>query len=128
MFYRAPASMSFGFADNVQIRSSPATEEAGVAGLAGEVYGWTTPSVTGVDVIGGAPDDTAMNVFVSEREENYWLNPELVELVDVGAGATMTIGSKSFIKTEKGDWKEVSEEQPTPSNVFIRALRSLLGR
>lgn len=121
--------MSFSFADNVQIRSSPATEEAGVAGLTGEVYGWTTPSVTGVNVIGGAPDDTAINVFVVDRDENYWFNPELVELVDVGAGATMTVGSKSFVKTETGEWEEVGgEQQPAPPNVFVRAFRSLFSR
>ena len=121
--------MSFGFADNVQIRTSPATEEAGIAGLAGEVFGWTKPSVTGVDVIGGASEDTAINVFVTDRDEEYWLNPELVELVDVGAGATMTVGSKAFVKTEAGEWEEVGgERQPTPPNVFVRALRSFLGR
>ena len=121
--------MSLGFADNVQIRSSPATEEAGVAGLAGEVYGWTTPSVTGVTVIGGAPDDYAINVFIAERDEEYWFNPELVELIDVGAGATMTVGSKSFVKTEAGEWEELGgEPQPAPPNVFVRALRSLFGR
>lgn len=85
--------------------------------------------MTGVSVIGGAPDDTAINVFVAERDEDYWFNPELVELVDVGAGTTMTVGSKSFVKTETGEWEEVGGElQPAPPNVFVRALRSLFGR
>ena len=37
-----------GFGDNVRIRVTPETEAAGVAGLRGQVYGETTPSVTEV--------------------------------------------------------------------------------
>ena len=46
---------AFGFGDRVQIRQSPETVAAGVAALEGEIYGFTTPSTTGVEVIGGAP-------------------------------------------------------------------------
>ena len=129
LFYRAPTSVSFGFADNVRIRTTPETEEAGVAGLAGEVFGWTTPSVTGVSVIGGAPDDSAINVSVTDRDEEYWFNPELIELVDVGAGATMEVGGKSFVKNESGEWEQVGgQPEPAQPNAILRVLRSFFGR
>ena len=85
--------------------------------------------MTGVSVIGDAPDDIAISVFLMEQDEDYWFNPELVELLDVGAGATMTVGSKSFVKTETGEWEEIGgEQQPSPPRVFVRAFRSLFGR
>ena len=42
----------FTLGDEVRIRSTDVTESLGVAGHTGIVYGYTTPSVTGVDVIG----------------------------------------------------------------------------
>jgi len=121
--------VSFSFADNVRIRSAPETEAAGIAGLEGEVFGWTTPSVTGVDVVGDAPDDFAINVFIAEKNEVFWLRPELIELVDIGVGTTMTVGGLSFVKTEAGEWEQVGgSPQPEESKGFLGMLRSLFGR
>jgi hypothetical protein len=51
------------FGDNVRINSTPETEALGVAGRIGQVYGYPTPSVTGVAVIGDAGGDYAINVY-----------------------------------------------------------------
>jgi hypothetical protein len=42
------------FGDNVRIRSTPLTEELGLTGLCGVVYGFTNPSFTDVSVIGSS--------------------------------------------------------------------------
>jgi hypothetical protein len=44
------------FADRVRIKASKETEALGLAGRLRQIYGWTTPSVTGVSVIGSTAD------------------------------------------------------------------------
>jgi hypothetical protein len=58
-----------GFGDRVRIKESPETKAIDVAGLEGDVYGCTTPSVTNVVVIGGAPKDYALNVSIKGHGE-----------------------------------------------------------
>ena len=79
--------MSTSFADRVRIRECPETIAASVALLEGEVYGFTTPSVTGVEVIGGAPDDYAINVSLEPSGTCLWFRPDLVEFIGHNAGA-----------------------------------------
>ena len=96
------------FGDNVRVRETPVTQAAGVAGLTGPVYGETTPSVTGVEVIGESDGDYAINVHFEERGEALWLAPDLLELVDHGVGAEITIDGvgKKWTRTESGEWEE----------------------
>jgi len=54
-------SESPSFGDYFRIRSSVETESKGVAGLMGQVFGQTTPSETGVEVIGELTFDYAIN-------------------------------------------------------------------
>ena len=73
--------------------------------MIGVCYGMTTPSVTGVEVVGGAPNDVALNVhFDDEEVPDAWFAPELVVLVDHGVGSRATVGDQAFVKTEGGDW------------------------
>lgn len=99
------------FGDNVRIRDTPATQAAGVAGLTGPVHGETTPSVTGVEVIGEPDGDYAIAVHFEERGEALWFAPDLLEFVDHGAGAEITIKGvdRKWTRTESGEW----EESPT---------------
>ena len=96
------------FGDKVRIRSSPETQARGLAGLIGQVFGITTPSVTNVAVVGGAPNDTALNVSIEGQSEELWFNPDLVEFVDHAAGTEMALDgvSKKWIRTEDGGWRE----------------------
>jgi hypothetical protein len=105
------------FGDNVRVRDTAETRAAGIASLSGAVFGETTPSVTGVDVIGEATRDYAINVFLDERDESLWFAPELLEFVDHGAGVVVTIegSDKTWTRTENGEWLESPGETKVKS-------------
>jgi hypothetical protein len=96
------------FGDNVRIRDIQLTQDLGLAGLRGVVYGSTTPSVTGVTVIGGPDKDYAVNVHFAERNEDLWFAPDLVEVLDHGAGTEITIDGvdKKWVRRADGEWDE----------------------
>jgi hypothetical protein len=95
------------FGDVVTIRRAPETEAAGIAGKTGQVFGQTTPSSTGVEVIGASKSDYAINVFFDELNEAYWLAEELVDFVDHGAGTTVTLdgAAKAWVRQADGGWR-----------------------
>ena len=96
-------AVSFG--DKVRIVSSDSTMASGHADLIGVCFGMTTPSVTGVGVVGGAPDDIALNVhFDDDTVQDAWFTPELVAIVDHAEGSRATVGDLAFVKTQGGDW------------------------
>jgi len=97
------------FGDNVRVREFPATQEAGLAGLIGNVHGETTPSVTNVKVIGELKEDYAANVYFEERQEGFWFTPDLLEFVDHAPGAEITLKGvdKKWVRTESGEWEEI---------------------
>jgi hypothetical protein len=92
------------FGDRVRIVSAPVTEATRHAGRVGLVCGWTTPSVTGVEVIGGSDDDFAYNVGFDEPGTDVWFAPHLVELVDHSPGLEVTIGDKRLVRGDDGAW------------------------
>jgi hypothetical protein len=94
------------FGDRVRLRHSPETEELGVAGKVGQVYGQTTPSSSGVAVVGNLAEDYAIYVDFDDDERTLWFAEELVEFVDHNAASTMTIGPTTVVRTESGDWVE----------------------
>jgi hypothetical protein len=94
------------FGDKVRIRSATATDAIGVAGQTGIVYGHTAPSVTGVEVIGDAPDDYAIAVMIEGQEESLWFAETLLELVDHQPGTTVEIAGRRLIRDERGEWHD----------------------
>jgi hypothetical protein len=112
------------FGDNVRIRSAPDTEKAGLSGLLGQVYGHTTPSVTGVEVIGPFSIDLAINVHFAERGESFWFAPQLVEFVDHAAGTEIEIGvgpsAARFVRDSSGEWVKTETHE---GGLFQRLLR-----
>ena len=96
------------FADRVRIKASDETGRLGLAGLEGVVYGWTTPSVTGVEIVGDRGDDYAVNVHFEERGEDFWFAEELIELIDHGAGTVVTLDGvdKEWVRLPNGEWQE----------------------
>jgi hypothetical protein len=94
-----------GMFDNVQVVASSITEGAGLDGLTGQVYGVTRPSVTQVEVFGGAPEDHAFSIHF-KNGRTIWMNPELLVFVDHAPGTTMTIGDKTRIRNADGGWDE----------------------
>ena len=120
-------TLSFG--DNVRIRATALTEKLGLAGQTGSIYGETTPSVTGVEVIGEVTNDYAVNVMIEAKGEQLWFAPELVEFIDHGAGAEVRIGNKHLVRDASGEWSEVPGSEPPLKPGFIhRLMRSFRGR
>lgn len=122
--------------DNVRIVSTDETDSRGYAGRSGVCYGFTTPSVTNVDVVGGNEDDFAFNVHFEEEDvEDAWFAPDLVELVDHGAGTTISIGDKSFVRRADGEWDETHDRKArrparslSPNAVHLSAYPSAASR
>ena len=114
-----------GFGDNVRVVQTPETEPLGLTGLVGSVYGHTTPSVTGVNVVGGCPDDFAFNVHFDELDVDHWFNPNLLEFVDHGAGAEISLDGvpKKWTRNANGGWDEtdIPEDAP-PKRGFLARL------
>jgi hypothetical protein len=98
------------FGDNVCIADTPLTREMGFAGQRGIVYGVTTPSATGIEFIGTSAHDVALNVHVASRNEAFWFAPELIQLVDHGAGTEIALKGvdKTWVRREDGGWEERS--------------------
>jgi hypothetical protein len=105
------------FGDRVRVRETPATRAAGLAGLVGNVHGETTPSVTGVEVVGTLQQDHALNVHFEERDGTFWFNSEDLEFVDHAPGTTITLKGveRKWVRTESGTWEEVSGPTKHPS-------------
>ncbi len=102
------------FGDNVQVRRTPETEALGLADLRGQVYGETTPSVTGVPVIGSASEDYAINVSFDDREGEYWFAPHLLDLVDHGPGTEIRLEGvdKRWVRQASGEWLRLPGASP----------------
>ena len=88
--------------DNVRIRATEDTERSGHARRVGTCYGFTTPSVTLVAVIGGSQRDLAYNVGFEGSDA--WFAPELVEVVDRAEGSEIRIGHRRFVRSADGEW------------------------
>jgi hypothetical protein len=103
---------TMGFGDTVRIITSPATIAAGVAGLEGEVHGFTTPSATGVTVIDPTGIDYAIAVYVEQLGEAIWLEPNTLELISRPDEMVFTTGSKKITarRTEDGSMVETIED------------------
>jgi hypothetical protein len=102
--------------DRVRVRSSAETDALAVAGLVGQVYGFTTPSVTGVEVVGTLTGDYALNVHFDGRKETLWFAPELLEFVDHAPGTRVGLGpGREWVRAESGQW--VKQGAVDPENV-----------
>jgi hypothetical protein len=97
------------FGDEVRIVSTPETNARGYAGRSGVCHGFTTPSHTGVDVIGEVRNDRALNVHFDDTDEDAWFSPDLVEFVSYAEATVIEIGDKTFRRNVDGSW---SPEDP----------------
>jgi hypothetical protein len=104
-----PPTVSFG--DHVRIVSNPETQRKGYAGRAGQRWGFTTPSVTNVDVVGGTEPDRAFNVHFEEDDiVDAWFVPDLVELIDLAPGTDVRIGDTHLVRDAQGEWQRVEDQ------------------
>jgi hypothetical protein len=79
-----------------------------LAGREGQVFGLTTPSSTGVSVIGSSADDFAVNVHFDELNDSFWFSEDLVEVVDHGEGTVIRLDGQdtAWVRVADGTWKE----------------------
>jgi hypothetical protein len=110
------------FGDHVCIRTTPLTTKLGLAGLAGTVYGQTTPSITGVEVVGEVVDDHAINVMLDQRREAIWFAEDLVEFVDHAAGTEIVIGNRRLVRDNDGEWIPADGKE-SPAGLFSSLFR-----
>lgn len=104
--------------DTVRVVTTDEMVAHGYVGRTGVCYGFTTPSVTNVEVVGDSDTDFAFNVhFEEEGVEDAWFSPDLLVFVDHGAGTTITVGDKSFVRRADGEWdmSEGSEDATSGS-------------
>lgn len=103
------------FGDCVRIVPADSTTASGHADRIGVCYGLTTPSATGVEVVGGAADDVALNVhFDDEAVQDAWFAPELVALVDHAVDLQATVGDRAYVKGDDGTWVPEPEAAGPP--------------
>jgi hypothetical protein len=100
----------FEIGDNVRIVGSEPMSALGYADRVGVFYGFTSPSVTGVEVVGEITEDVAFAVDFGDGTETVWFSPHLVELVDQAPGITATVGDQEFVKGDDGRWVPVEPD------------------
>lgn len=112
-----PNSPSVSFGDNVRVRSTPLTQQLGLADLVGNVRGETTPSVTGIKVIGESGEDHAIHVFFDDRNEGFWFAPDLLEFIDHAPGTEIRLDGvpKKWVRSATGEWKEIDTASQKPA-------------
>jgi hypothetical protein len=107
----AERAVSISFGDNVRVLETPLTATLGLAGRVGQVYGETTPSVTGVEVVGEVSQDYAIAVQFEGESDSIWFAPQLLEFVDHAPGTEIVIGSKRVVRDASGEWVEDAPKQ-----------------
>ena len=98
--------MTISFGDNVKIRKSQETDQLGLSGKFGQVCGETTPSESGVNVIGHTEEDIALNVDIEGVGSQYWFAPHLLEFIDHAEGTTIQVGNIRAVRQADGSWQE----------------------
>ena len=96
------------FGDRVRVRQTPEAEALGLAGLEGDIYGETTPSVINVAVIGLKNEDHALNVFFAEKKGEYWFSEDQLEFLHHSPGTVITLDGvdKKLVRSSSGAWEE----------------------
>jgi len=113
------------YGDNVRIRRTPETERLGIAEAIGNVYGETTPSETGVEVIGELVSDYAHQVYFESLKKSYWFAPEMLEFVNHAPGTEVHVHGTAFksVRQRDGTWKDVPID-PTAQSPGSRDTRA----
>ena len=119
------------FGDNVRIRSTPETVSLGFAGLTGSVLGFTTPSVSQVEVVGLQREDYALCVmFEDTAVPDTWFARDLVEFLDHAPGTEARIGNLRAVRNADGTWTEtfINGTSPAEAPVAARPWWKFWGR
>lgn len=115
--------------DRVRVRTTSVTEEAGLAGRTGQVYGETRPSSSGVareEIIGELTEDYAVNVHIDDLKKSVWLTRDLLEFVDHAPGTQISAGGTTMVRAATGEWIETSAKS-APEQALNPKRRKVMG-
>jgi hypothetical protein len=124
---------SISFGDTVRIKATPETEAAGLAGLTGEVYGQSVPSISGASpIIGTLTEDYAVNVHFDDRNEAHWFAEQLLEFVHHTPGAAVSFDGVAgqWVRDADGKWEltaDVPDVPETRPGLLGRLLKRITG-
>lgn len=125
-------STDISYGDNVRILRTAETERLGIAGLVGNVYGETTPSESGVEVLGRLDSDYALHVYFDTLDKSYWFAPHMLEFVNHAPGTEVHVHGSAFksVRQRDGTWKHVplNPEPLSWPGRLARWLRARTGR
>jgi hypothetical protein len=93
------------FGDQVQVRATEEANAAGVAGLAGEIIGFTKRSGASVAAIGATGDDYAFNVSFKEVEGTFWFAEDQLERSPDAGGGKSGGENLTAADSKKPSWK-----------------------
>lgn len=118
----------------VRIRAIPETTALSLAGLVGEVYGWSVPSSSGVEpIIGPIPDDFVISVYLEARGEQIWIAPEWTDNLGDGTGREGRFAGVpvTWVQRPDGEWEELPQGtepgQVTDASVLRALWQSIHG-
>ena len=94
-----------------------------MVGIAGVVFGETTPSVTGVVVLGTPSGDFALNVQLDGNAGNFWFAADLLEFLDHAPGTEIRVGDVRLVRQGDGQWRDESPPRPPALSKAPRAVR-----
>jgi hypothetical protein len=80
-------------------------DAAGYSGRFGQCWGFTTPSATGIEVVGGPVEDIALNIHCDdEAVADAFFRPGDLELLDHDPGLEIQIGETHLVRDDEGGW------------------------
>jgi hypothetical protein len=91
--------------DRVKVRETPESTGAGLAGLTGEIIGFTKKSGVSVTAIGAGLDDFAYNVSFTDAASTAWFAEQQLEVVDHAPGSAVAKEGAADTGDKKPAWK-----------------------
>jgi len=85
--------------------------------MVGSVFGETTPSITGNEVIGDSEENHAIHVFFDDTKRGFWFVPELLEVIDHASGAEIRlkgVPTATWIRSPTGGWEKIDAVDVKP--------------
>jgi RNase P/RNase MRP subunit p29 len=101
----------FPIGHRVRVIKVPQTESSGIAGRIGNLAGFTTPSRTGIEILGVAEHDIAFNVTFQNPDDSAWLAPEYLEFIGRTSALEIDIYGKRWSWRAEGTLNQRPQEQ-----------------
>lgn len=90
--------------DKVRVVPTEVADELGISGLTGEVID-VSPSAS------GNTDHAGATVFFEGLGQEFGMSSSMLELVDLPVGTDISMGDRTWVRTENGEWEEISNDR-----------------